>query len=427
MAILAPPHAPSQRSARSGGPFRDAASAWLSHPLADALLVAVPALLLLGLGTLMVWSASTVFSYARFGDAYYFMQRQVAFVVVSLVVAFVATRLPTKALRLLGWVAVGLVIVGLVITFLPGVGVEKKGNANWIGVPGFDMLRIQPSEFAKLALILWGAALMTAKRRLLEEPKHLLVPFVPLSLLVIGLVVLQRDLGTAIILGAIVLGVLWCVGASWRVLGVLFAGVGAGALALALTNANRLARIFAFFDPTSVPTGVNYQPNQALYGLATGGWWGVGLGQSRQKWGFLLSEAHTDYVLAVIGEEMGLVGTLSVMALFVVLGYAGFRIALRSATFQSRVIAGGITIWFMLQALVNVMVVLKMLPVLGVPLPLVSYGGSSLLSSMIGVGVLVRCALEEPDASAWLRRHRRTTQPRRRLSAVLPGRRSTGG
>lgn len=423
MAILTPTRPPRSESARPRESVRDTAAAWLSHPLADALLVAVPAMLLLGLGTLMVWSASTVFSYARFGNAYYFMQRQVVFMGVSLVAALILTRFRSERLRPLGWVAMGVVGVLLVITFLPGLGVAKKGNQNWIGVPGFDMLRIQPSEFAKLALVLWGGSLMVVKRRLLDQAKHLLIPFLPVSLLVIGLVVLQRDLGTAIILGAVVLGVLWCVGAPWRVLGGLFAVVGAGVVGLALTNASRLARIFAFFDPTSDPTGVNYQPNQALYGLASGGWWGLGLGQSRQKWGFL-SEAHTDYVLAIIGEELGLVGTLSTMGLFMVLGYAGFRIALRSATFYGRVIAGGITTWFMLQALVNVMVVLKMLPVLGVPLPLVSYGGSSLLASMMGVGILVACALEEPDAAAWMARHRRKKQPRRRLSAVLPGRRA---
>lgn len=422
MAILTPSRSPRSQAARPGSGLRDAASAWLSHPLADALLVAVPAMLLLGLGTLMVWSASTVFSYARFDDAYYYMRRQVVFVVPGLVAAFLLTRLPSERVRKLGWA--GMLVVGLllVVTFLPGLGVAKKGNQNWIGVPGFDMLRIQPSEFAKLAIITWGGTLMVAKQRLLDQPKHLLIPFLPVSLLVIGLVIMQRDLGTAIILGAIVLAVLWCVGASWKVLGGLFGMVGAGAIALALAEPNRVARIFAFFDPTSDPTGVNYQPNQALFALASGGWWGLGLGKSRLKWGFL-SEAHTDYVLAIIGEEMGLVGTLSTMALFLVLGYAGYRIAIRSSTFYGRIVAGGITTWFMLQALVNVMVVLKMLPVLGVPLPLVSYGGSSLLSTMMGVGILVTCALEEPDAKAWLARHRRTKQPRRRLSAVLPGRR----
>ena len=422
MAILTPTRPPRSRAARTGAPLRDTAAAWLGHPLADALLVIVPAMLLLGLGMLMVWSASTVFSHARWNDPYYFIRRQVVFVGAGLAAGFVLTRVPSERLRTLGWLAMGVVGILLALTFLPGLGVAKKGNQNWIGVPGFDMLRIQPSEFAKLAIILWGGSVLVAKRRLIDQPKHLLVPFLPVAGLVILLVVLQRDLGTAIILGAIVLGVLWCVGTSMKVLGGLFVAVGAGVVALAVTNASRLARIFAFFDPSSDPTGVNYQPNQALYGLASGGWWGLGLGQSRQKWGFL-SEAHTDYVLAVIGEEMGLIGTLSTLGLFLVLGYAGFRIALRSSTFYGRLVAGGITTWLMLQALVNVMVVFKMLPVLGVPLPLVSYGGSSLMASLMAIGVLVRCALEEPDAQSWLARHHRKKQPRRRHSAVLPGRR----
>ncbi len=423
MAILTPIRKPGSASRRGAAGVRDSASDFLAHPLADALLVIVPALLLLGLGTLMVWSASTVYSYARWGDAYYFMKRQVAFVAVGLGVAYIASRVSPERLRKLGWLLFLGVGIGLVLTFLPGLGVAKKGNQNWIGVPGFDMLRIQPSEFAKLAIVLWGGSLMSAKRKLLDQPKHLLIPFLPFTLLIVGLVIMQEDLGTAIILGAVVLAVLWCVGAPWQVLGSLFATVATGALVLALTSASRIARILAFFDPTSDPTGRNYQPNQALYGLATGGWWGVGLGQSRQKWG-TLSEAHTDYILAIVGEELGLIGTLFTMLLFLVLGYAGFRIALRAATPYTRIVAGGITSWFMVQAGINVMVVLKMLPVLGVPLPLVSYGGSSLLASLAGVGVLVSCALHEPDAVAWRTNHRLTRKPRRRLSAVLPGQRT---
>ena len=421
MAILTPTRPPRSR-ATSQTRVGEAASAWLDHPMADALLVAVPSLLLLGLGTIMVWSASTVFSLARFGNVYYYTQRQLVFSAVSLVAAVVLTRVPSEKLRKLGWFAMAAVGVMLLITFIPTVGVSKKGNQNWIGIPGFDMLRIQPSEFAKLAIIMWGAQIMVAKRRLLDQPKHLLVPFVPFSLAIIGLVIMQRDLGTAMILGAIVLSVLWCVGASWKVMVGLFGTVAAAVVALAVANTSRVARIFAFFDPASDPTGVNYQPNQALYGLASGGWWGVGLGASRQKWG-TLSEAHTDYVLAIIGEELGLVGMVLTLALFFALGFAGFRIAIRSGSVYGRVVAAGITSWFMIQALVNIAVVLKMLPVLGVPLPLVSYGGSSLLANLMAVGILVTCALEEPDARAWLARHRRK-KSRRRLSAVLPGKRS---
>lgn len=284
------------------------------------------------------------------------------------------------------------------------------------------MVRIQPAELAKLALVVWGSAVLANKRKLLDEPKHLVVPFVPFSLLLIGLVVLQKDLGTAIILGALMLALLWCVGAPWRVLGGLMGLVAIGAAVLVTTNTSRIARILGFLDPTSDPTGINHQPMQALYGLATGGWLGVGLGRSRQKWGSL-AESHTDYVLAIIGEELGLIGTLVVLVLFVVLAWAGVRIALRSSTYFTRWVSAGITAWLLMQALINIMVVLGLLPVLGVPLPFLSYGGSALLANVMAVGILVACARDEPDARAWLRRRAQAKAPKRRLSAILPGRR----
>ncbi|WP_218184641.1 putative lipid II flippase FtsW [Nigerium massiliense] len=403
--------------------FRDAAGTWLNHPMASFVLVLVPAVLLCMLGTAMVLSASSVFAHFQFGDSYYFLKRQAVFLALGLIAGTLLARLAPEKLRPLGWIIFGAAGLLLVATFIPGVGYGVKGNRNWINFgSGAMMLRLQPSEFAKLAIILWGATVLDTKRRLLDQPKHLLVPFLPGSLILIGLVLLQHDLGTALVMGAIVIAVLWCVGSSWRVLGSIAAIVAAGAVFLVATNAGRLTRVLAFLDPSADPTGTNHQANQALYGMATGGWWGVGIGASRQKWGSLV-EAHTDYVLAIIGEELGLVGTLAVLALFCVLGYAGFRIALRSATFYSRIVAGGITCWLMLQTLINVMVVLRLLPVLGVPLPLVSYGGSALLANLMAVGLLLACAREEPDAKRWLERQRAKKQPRRRLSAVLPGRR----
>lgn len=405
--------------------LRDAAETWLNHPLASMVLVLVPAVLLLALGSAMVLSASSVYAHFQFGDTYYFLKRQIIFLALGLVGGFLLTRVPTERLRPMGWLIFTVSGLLLAVTFIPGIGYGVKGNRNWINLgAGSAMIRLQPSEFAKLAIILWGGTIMSAKRKLLDQPKHLLVPFLPGSLLLILLVLLQHDLGTALVMGAIVVAVLWCVGASWRVLGSIAVTVAAGAAFLVATNAGRLTRILAFLDPNSDPTGSNHQANQALYGMATGGWWGVGIGASRQKWGSL-SEAHTDYVLAIIGEELGLIGTLAVLALFLILGYAGFRIALRSATFYGRIVAGGITCWLMLQTLINTMVVLRLLPVLGVPLPLVSYGGSALLANLLAVGILVVCAREEPEAKRWLDRQRRHKQPRRRLSAVLPGRRGT--
>lgn len=426
MAILTPskpPGAAARTRKDSRSTFSDQASAWLNHPLADIVLAATAAGLLLALGSVMVWSASTVFSYTQFGDSFYFMKRHLVFLVVAAVAGWVTSRIPIERVRALGWVVFAVAGILLALTFTP-LGYGVGGNKNWLNLGGSNsMLRLQPAEFAKLAIVVWGAAVLANKRKLLEQPKHLLVPFLPFSLLLIGLVILQHDLGTAILLGGLVVAVLWCVGAPMRVFGTLVVLIAVGLGTLVLANPSRIARIGGFLNPGSDPTGINHQPMQALYGLATGGWWGVGLGSSRQKWGSL-AEAHTDYVLAIIGEELGLVGTLIVLGLFLVLGYAGVRIALRSSTFFGRLVAAGVTSWLMMQALVNVMVVLNLLPVIGVPLPFVSYGGSALLANLMALGVLIACARDEPDAKAWFARRARARKktPRRRASAVLPAR-----
>ena len=379
----------------------------LAHPRASFFLVLVPTVLLLALGMMMVLSASSVLGSVRFGDAYYFVKRQVFFLAVGGAAAFVLSRCNVRALKVLGW---GLVIAALtlqILTFTPLGWGEAKGNRNWVQF-GTSFFRIQPSELAKLAIIVWGADLLARKQKLLDQPKHLLVPFVPVAGLLIGLVVLQHDLGTGMIMGAIVVAMLWYVGASWKMLASIGAIVGAGVVVLVATSANRLGRITGFFDSTHDQMGVNLQPLRGVFALASGGWWGLGLGASRQKWGSL-AEAHTDYVLAIVGEELGLVGTLVVLSLFLVLAYAGFRIALRSDITFCRYLAAGVTSWLMIQALVNIMVVLKMIPVLGVTLPLLSYGGSGLMANLAAIGMLLACAKLEPDARRLAERKKRTT------------------
>jgi cell division protein FtsW len=207
----------------------------------------------------------------------------------------------------------------------------------------------------------------------------------------------------------------------------LFFGLGlvgvAGVVALFATSGNRMRRLAAFLNPGSDVGGANLQGTVGMYAIASGGWWGVGLGASRQKWGSL-PEAHTDFIFAVIGEELGLFGSLAVLALFLVLGYAGIRIALRSDNAFSRYAAAGVTAWFMVQAVINLGVVLRLLPIAGVPLPLVSYGGSALLANLGALGLLVACARNEPAARAALRRSRRRTVPR--MTTII-GSRGKGG
>lgn len=424
MAIMTPnstirPSRPEAREDSEG--LRSSAAHWLAHPMADAFLVAVPALILMGLGTLMVWSASTPYGQRRFGDPYYFVERQVGFLVMALVIGALASWINARVYSKLAWLMLFGAVCLVLLTFTP-LGYGVGGNRNWLNFGGGTaMLRLQPAEFAKLAIVVWGAAVLATKRNLLHSVRHVLVPFVVFSLGIVGLVVLQGDLGTAIILAALMLGMLWCAGAPLRVISVLSGMMGVIVALLVWFQPTRMARIFGFLNPDMDPTGINHQPIRAIYGLATGGWLGVGLGAGRQKWG-ALSEAHTDFVLAVIGEELGLFGTLVVFGLFLILAWGGFRIALRSSTFFGRLAAGGITAWLSLQALINILVVLQWAPVLGVPLPFLSYGGSSMLANVTALGVLLACARDEPAAIAWRDKRARAKKPSRRFSTVLPDR-----
>ncbi len=367
----------------------------LDRPLASYHLVLGSVALLLIVGVMMVLSASSVNAYLNYDDSYFYVKRQVLFLVVGLVGALVIVKLPTSTLRMISWAAIIVAAILLILTYTP-LGITRGGNRNWLYL-GSSLFSIQPAEFAKLAMIVWGADVLARKQRLLDRPKHLLIPFLPVTGLLILLVVFQGDAGTAVVLAAIVVGMLWIVGAPLRVLGGLAGAGAAGVIALFVSSPNRMRRLAAYLDPTADLNGANDQANAGMFAIASGGWWGVGLGASRQKWGSL-PEAHTDFIFAVLGEEFGLFGSLVVLALIGVLGYAGIRIATRSDDPFSRYAAGGVTIWFMFQALINLAVVLRLLPIAGVPLPLVSYGGSALIANLLAVGVLLSCARREPAA-----------------------------
>jgi len=371
--------------------------------------------MLLALGILMVLSASSVNAYLTHDDSYHYVKRQLVFLVAGLVGVVLIVRLRQQDLRVLAWVALLGATAMLVLTYTP-MGYEFQGNRNWLDL---GPARLQPSEFAKLALVLWGADVLARKEKLLDQPKHLLFPYLPAAALIILLIVFQGDAGTAAVVIGIVAAVLWMVGAPLRLFAVL-AGVGiAGVTALILTSPTRISRFEAFLNPALGLDGINRQSTIGMYAIASGGWWGVGLGASRQKWGSL-PEAHSDFIFAVIGEELGLLGSLMVLLMYLVLGYAGIRIALRSDDTFARFAAAGVTAWLAVQALVNLGCVLRLLPVAGVPLPLVSYGGSALLAALGGIGVLLACARREPEARRVLAgKHAR---PRPRMTAVLDAR-----
>jgi cell division protein FtsW len=411
MTVLTSPRTVRSES-RNKGLIRHA----LDTPLASLYLVLTTTGLLIGLGVLMVLSASSVYAEVNYGDPYYFARRQVMFLAIGLGLAWLLTRVSPRLVRSIGWPALVVTLILLILTFTP-LGVTVNGNRNWVQF-GSSWTRLQPSEFAKLSLLLWGADQLTRKEKLLDRPKEL-VPYLMFSGAVIGLVLLQKDVGTAMVLSLMVSLVLFLAGTPLRLLVAGASGTGLLIAAMTVFSPNRMSRIVGFLNPTSDSEGINAQPLRAMYALASGGWWGVGLGNSKQKWGMLV-EAHSDYVFAVIGEEFGLVGTIVVIFLFAVLVATAFRIAVRSDNPFCRHLTAGIGAWFLIQAALNMAVVLRLLPVVGVTLPFVSYGGSSLLATMAAVGLLVSCARQEPAARKVLARRRGASKAR--VTAVVDGR-----
>ena len=365
----------------------------LDRPLTTYYLLLGAAALLLTIGLIMVLSASSVFSFRATGDSYTIVRRQLLWVVIGLPCAFIASRVSHRWLRRLAYPAFSVSLVLLLLTAF--MGVEINGNTNWLAV---GPLQIQPSEIAKLSLIIWAAHIYANKERRLGSLHQIMVPVVPGMLLATGLVIVGRDLGTALILFAILIGMLWVVGAPARLFVMSSLLIAVAALAMAATDAERLARITTFVDPFQDFHGTGWQPAHGLYAMSSGGVFGQGIGASQQKWGSL-PEAHTDFIFAVLGEELGLIGTLLVVALFLTIAFSALRIARHTDDPFVRYASFGIVVWLLGQMIINVGMVLALLPVIGIPLPLVSYGGSSLLPTLAALGLLVGFARREPAAA----------------------------
>jgi cell division protein FtsW len=289
-----------------------------------------------------------------------------------------------------------------------------------VGAGGFSL---QPSELAKIGLVLVGATILSAKRRSLGRVRHVIVPYlIPVALGVLVLVLLGHDLGTAIVLVGIIAAVLFAAGVPHKLF-VWGGGVmAAGAAFLIVTSPNRLSRFDVWLGKDTNPYGAARQPIHGRYALADGGWWGVGLGASREKWSWL-PEAHNDFIFAILGEELGLPGTLVLLGLFCAFALVCYRVVLRTEDLFVRIATAGIMAWIVVQAVVNIGAVIGLLPVIGVPLPLVSYGGSSLMTTMLALGILLSFARQEPGCAAAL-----AAKPSvvKRSLAVLPGRRGRG-
>ena len=364
------------------------------HPASIYYLMLGSTLFLLVLGLAMVWSASAIDSLRETGGSTDLFFKQAMFAVLGLIGLFVAARLPTSKVRGLAWPLLLLAIAALILVLVPGIGVAVHGQQNWIEL---GPIRVQPSEIAKLALVAWGADVLTRKYRAVMDWPTLLIPVVPVALLMIFLVVLEGDFGNSMILAIILAGLLFAVGAPLRLFAVMGAAGLAGVAAMSIGAEYRVRRWTAFLDPEADALDGAWQVTQGMYAMGTGGWWGVGIGASREKWG-TLPAAHTDFILPVIGEELGLVGTLSVLALFGVLIFSVLRLAKESPDRYVRLLAAGIGTWLIIQVITNVGAALKMLPITGVTLPMVSYGGSSLVPLLAGIGLLLGAARRHANA-----------------------------
>jgi cell division protein FtsW len=352
-------------------------------------------LALTAIGIMMVLSASSVESIAAGKSPYGDALKQGLFAAIGIFTMFVLSRINVVWLKRLAWPGLGVALVLLVLVQV--IGDEVNGNKNWIDIGG---ITFQPSEASKLALALWMATVLAVKGKLLRRWQHALIPAVPLAGGVIGLVLLGNDLGTAMIIMMITAAALFFAGVPLYLFGFAALIAAAGTAAMAVTSSNRMCRITSWWTGESCADGVdaNYQATNGLYGLASGGWFGEGLGQSRQKYSWI-PEAHNDFIFAIIGEELGLVGTVVVLVLFAILGAAIYRVVVAQEGMFHRVLAGTIMVWLLGQATVNMSVVTGLMPVIGVPLPFISYGGSALLMSLCAIGVVLSLAREQMASS----------------------------
>ena len=374
----------------------------IKNPAAPFYALVISVALLSLFGVIMVFSASSIYSLDTKGSAVAIFIRQLLFLFISIPMVLVMSRLPLNTWRNLAKLGLVLSIIILLALRIPGVGKSVNGNTNWISLGVVD---VQPSELAKFLLILWSSQLLASRISAGFIRFNVLALIAPGFIVVSGLILWGRDLGTASVMMAILGGLLFVSGIPLRLIGTL---VAAGAMALAffiVTAPYRAARWSVFLNPFNPEQYKNegWQPAHSLLGLASGGIFGVGLGGSRQKWGNL-PEAHTDFIFAIIGEELGLIGTLFILGLLATLIYSILRIAISAEDSFTRFACAGIASWFAIQSVLNIGSALSLLPVVGVTLPLVSYGGSALIATYMGIGFVAASALRNPLVIAELRR-----------------------
>lgn len=344
------------------------------------------------LGVIMVFSASSIHSLESKGSTYAIVLRQIVFLIFSIPMAWVLSRFSLARWKLIA--RVGVIFSVLLLAVVQVIGKSVNGNHNWISLGFVD---VQPSEIAKFLMILWAGFILAKRERAGSIQTNVITLIAPAFALCILLVLMGKDLGTASVFAFILAGLLWVSGVRLGIFAGLLTFGFAGVAALVVSAPYRMQRFVVLLNPFADGQYKNtgWQPAHSLLGLASGGLFGVGLGASRQKWGNL-AEAHTDFIFSVIGEELGLFGTISTIALLSVLLFSIFKIALRAKDPMVRYVCSGIGCWIAIQTILNIGSTLSVLPVVGVTLPLVSYGGSALIATYMGIGFVIGAARRDP-------------------------------
>jgi cell division protein FtsW len=354
--------------------------------------------LLVAMGLLAVYSSSFALGLLEFGDANYFVVRQVMFAVMGATAMYLLMKTDYRRLRWLSPLLMLAAIVGLFAVLMPGIGVERNGATRWIAIGG-PIPPLQPSEFAKLALVIYVGAWLAGRG---DNVKTFWLGFFPCVLLVgfvAGLIMMEPDFGTTVVIVLTTMTMVFVAGASLRHLAAFGLIAGLVATMLVLAGDYRADRIFAFTSAEDDPSGRGFHTLQLLIALGSGGWDGIGLGASRQKF-FYVPGAHTDGIFAIIGEELGFIGCAAVIALFAVLMVRGFRVVFRARDDFGSLLAVGIVSWIGYQALINIGGITRTLPLTGIPLPFVSYGGSALLAMLAAIGILLSISRYGVDGRA---------------------------
>ena len=379
--------------------LRSRFGAWLGRPMTSFHLIMAVAALLTTLGLIMVLSASGVRSYGADGSAWVIFGKQVLWTVIGLIGCYAALRMSVRFIRRMAFTGYAITIILLVLVLIPGIGNLANGSRKWFVIAGFSM---QPSELAKIAFAIWGAHLLAARRMERASLREMLIPLVPAAVVALALIVAQPDLGQTVSLGIILLGLLWYAGLPLRVFVSSLAAVFVAGATLAMSAGYRSDRVRSWLNPETDPQDTGYQARQAKFALAHGGIFGDGLGQGVAKWNYL-PNAHNDFIFAIIGEELGLVGALGLLGLFGLFAYTGMRIARRSADPFLRLLTATTTFWVLGQAFINIGYVIGVLPVTGLQLPLISAGGTSTATTLFMIGIMANAARHEPEAVAALR------------------------